>query len=322
MAEEKQDQPLQVVPREQRPLAKVGYAFIPKTWEELYAYAKEIAQTDFVPSDLRGKPGAVLAAWQFGQEIGLAPMAALQSIAVINGRPSLWGDGALAIVRSSPLCEYVRELPPDETLTKGYGECTVKRKDDDVPVTRRFTKEMAVQAGLWGGKSPDPAKKKYEPWFLYPGRMLQMRARAWAMRDAIPEALRGIAIREEAEDTEPRDVTPLKDEPLQIPQAREETKEPAAETKTSTEPKSTEKEPPLGDVDGAAKELKGEKPDRKADALKWIEAANDGDFLAEKKWLEGAIKGLSQSDQLEICRTWNSKNKRIQDELEAATKDT
>jgi len=154
MAEETKAQTL-ATQREPRPLAKIGFTFLPQTWEQLYNYAKEIAQTDFVPNDLRGKPGAVLACWQFGQEVGLAPMAALQSIAVINGRPSLWGDGALAVVRANPLCEYVRELRPDEALKAGYGECTVKRRDDDVPITRRFTKEEAEIAGLWGGKSTD-----------------------------------------------------------------------------------------------------------------------------------------------------------------------
>src|SRR3990167_2329289 len=187
MANGEQQEKKEIEKKESHPLAKIGFTFLPQTWAELYNYAKEISQTDFVPTDLRGKPGAVLAAWQFGQEIGLAPMAALQSIAVINGRPSLWGDGALAIVRSSPLCEYIRELRPDEALKAGYGECTVKRRDDDVPIMRRFTKEEAEVAGLWGGKSTDAAKAKLEPWSKYPGRMLQMRARAWAMRDAIPE---------------------------------------------------------------------------------------------------------------------------------------
>src|SRR3990167_8130183 len=224
MANGEQQEKKEIEKKESHPLAKIGFTFLPQTWSELYNYAKEISQTDFVPNDLRGKPGSVLAAWQFGPEIGLAPMAALQSIAVINGRPSLWGDGALAIVRSNPLCEYIHDLAPDQALEKGYGECTVKRRDDEVPITRRFTKAMAEQAGLWGGKSKDPDKKKFEPWFLYPGRMLQMRARAWAMRDAIPEALRGISIREEVEDIEPRDVTPI-EEPKEKKPALEQLKD-------------------------------------------------------------------------------------------------
>ena len=40
-----------------------------------------------------------------GLEVGLSPLSALQRIAVINGRPTIWGDGALALVKASGLCE-------------------------------------------------------------------------------------------------------------------------------------------------------------------------------------------------------------------------
>jgi hypothetical protein len=294
------------VPREQRPLAKAGFVFLPQTWESLFAYAKEIAGTEFVPNDLRGKPGAVLAAWQFGQEIGLAPMAALQSIAVINGRPSLWGDGALAIVRSSPLCEYIHELAPDQALEKGYGECTVKRRDDDVPITRRFTKAMAEQAGLWGGKSKDPDKKKFEPWFLYPGRMLQMRARAWAMRDAIPEALRGIAIREEVEDIEPRDVTP-QEEPLRIPEAITK-EEPTDGQGKPTTVEDRVRETADGVLPGDSE--KKEEPSQKEKIRAWLKGAiekgkeGEAEIMALKNYLTQNLKGLSSQDQIEVIREW------------------
>jgi hypothetical protein len=36
-------------------------------------------------------------------------MQSLQSIAVVNGRPSVYGDTALAVCKGSPVCEWVRE---------------------------------------------------------------------------------------------------------------------------------------------------------------------------------------------------------------------
>ena len=36
--------------------------------------------------------------------IGLAPIQALQNIAVINGKPSIYGDALLALVRKDPRC--------------------------------------------------------------------------------------------------------------------------------------------------------------------------------------------------------------------------
>src|SRR6185295_12780043 len=49
----------------------------------------------------------------------------------------------------------------------------------------------AKTANLWG---------KAGPWTQYPKRMLQMRARGFGCRDCFPDLLRGIIIKEEAED--------------------------------------------------------------------------------------------------------------------------
>ena len=54
-----------------------------------------------------------------------------------------------------------------------------------------FTVGDAIRAGLW---------KKAGPWTMYPKRMLQMRARSFALRDAFPDVLRGLVATEEVED--------------------------------------------------------------------------------------------------------------------------
>src|SRR3990170_3744818 len=199
----------QIATRELRPLAKAGFAFLPQTWEQLYNYAKEISQTDFVPKNMFGKPGAVLACWQKGQEVGLPPMASLESIAIINGRPAIHSNGYWSLITSHPLCEWFNETPPDEALKQGYGECTIKRRGNPHPVVRRFSMEEAKTASLL----------TKDNWKNYPGDMLQNRARHRAGDDAIPEAAQGLIPADIAQDLEPRDVTPAKEEPLKIPQA-------------------------------------------------------------------------------------------------------
>ena len=91
----------------------------------------------------------------------------------------------LAIVRGSGLLEFIREEPTDESCT-----CTIKRKGEE-PVTRTFTMADAQKAGL---------ANKQGPWTQYPKRMMQMRARAYALRDVFPDVLRGVEIAEEARD--------------------------------------------------------------------------------------------------------------------------
>ena len=128
-----------------------------------------------------------------GMEVGLQPMQALQSIAVINGRPSIWGDGALAIVKTHPEFAGIEEDDLEKIKKNNKATCTVKRRGQkDVTVT--FSQDDAATAGLW---------KKQGPWTQYPARMMQMRARSFAIRDQFPDALKGIMVAEEAQDYGP-----------------------------------------------------------------------------------------------------------------------
>jgi hypothetical protein len=162
--------------------------------EDAVRCAEIIALSSFCPKSMNGKPGDILVALQMGQELGLKPMQALQNIAVINGRPSLWGDAMLAVCRLSPDFEFIKE----EYLEKDRGfVCTVKRRHEPEFISK-FSEVDAKTAGLWN---------KEGPWKIYPKRMLQMRARGFALRDAFPDLLRGIIIKEEAEDMP----TPRKD---------------------------------------------------------------------------------------------------------------
>ena len=126
-----------------------------------------------------------MVAVQHGLELGLAPMQALQSIAIVNGKPVVYGDTALAIATAHPSFLDIEEKCEGNTAT-----CVVKRRDRSA-VVRTFSEADAKKAGLWG---------KSGPWQQYPSRMLQMRARSWALRDAFPDALRGLGIREEVSD--------------------------------------------------------------------------------------------------------------------------
>ncbi len=152
---------------------------------EAMEYAKLIANSDLAPKDYKGKPGNVLIAMQYGLEIGLKPMQAIQNIAIINGRPAIWGDAMIGLVQSHPLCEYI-----NEEYKNDVAYCTVKRQGED-EYTYEFSKQDAKSAGLLG---------KSGPWAQYPQRMLQMRARAFALRDKFSDILKGIACREEVED--------------------------------------------------------------------------------------------------------------------------
>ena len=164
--------------------------FAPATLTEAVTFSEMLSNSNMVPKAYQGKPQDILVCVQWGMEMGLAPMQALQNIAVINGKPSVYGDAMMALVQASPVCEDVEEYFENEGTPNPVAVCVAKRKGRK-PVTAKFSVEDAKRAGLWA---------KQGPWSAYPKRMMQMRARGFALRDAFPDVLKGLISAEEAAD--------------------------------------------------------------------------------------------------------------------------
>jgi hypothetical protein len=171
-------------------LTTTNRGFAPATLTEAIQFSDMLASSSMVPKAYQGKPQDILVCVQWGYEMGLAPMQALQNIAVINGKPSVYGDAAMALVQASSVCEDVEEYFEGEGTPNPVAVCVAKRKGRK-PVTAKFSVEDAKRAGLWG---------KGGPWSAYPKRMMQMRARGFALRDAFPDVLKGLITAEEAQD--------------------------------------------------------------------------------------------------------------------------
>ena len=150
--------------------------------------ADKLSKAELVPQQYRGKPNNILVAIQWGMELGLTPMRALQSIAIINGKASIYGDELLGLVKSHPAFRGCEEKVEDNVAT-----CTIKRDvAGEIEVTTRtFSKQDAVTGKLWN---------KPGPWQQYPQVMLKHRARGFAIRDAFPDAIKGIITYEELRD--------------------------------------------------------------------------------------------------------------------------
>lgn len=159
--------------------------------DEALKFAKIVAQTEFAPKEMRNKPYYVFLAIQMGAEIGLKALQAVQNIAVINGKPCVYGDAALAIAKVHKSFEYCKEYFIDNDNT---AVCEVKRKNEPL-VKYFFSLEDAQKAGLLTNNT-----SSFSPWRKYTKRMLQLRARGFALRDSFPDALKGLITREEAED--------------------------------------------------------------------------------------------------------------------------
>lgn len=175
-------------------------AIVPQDFDGAYRIANAVVMAGMAPRGLDTPEKATIAILH-GLEVGMTPMAALQSIAIVNGRPTIWGDGALGLVQGSGLMEKHKEwLEGTGDTRKAF--CVVKRKGDPEEKVGEFSVADAKKANLW---------VKSGPWTQYPDRMLKMRARGFALRDGFADVLRGLSITEEVQDyQEMRDVTPTR----------------------------------------------------------------------------------------------------------------
>lgn len=171
-------------------------AIIPQTFEETFRIARAVVAAGLAPSSLVGKKtgddaaSAVAVCIMSGAELGLKPMVSLRSFTVINGKPALYGDGLINVVRQSgktkllnfgyakdnqkllraagvlPSAEEEKEFPgcteaafkalSEDERTFGY--CEAERSDTGEKKTVIFTVEDAKRAGLY---QDNPTIDKY-----------------------------------------------------------------------------------------------------------------------------------------------------------------
>lgn len=168
-----------------------GYALAlsPHDAEQAFKAAEWMAKSEMVPKQYQGKPHNIVIACAMGARLGLDPFSAMSGIAVVNGRPTLYGDAMLAVCQQRPDWQgmTVEWTGEGDTLN-----CTVTvQRKGQTAYPASFSVQDAKTAGLW---------KKQGPWSQYPRRMLEMRARAFALRSAFADALSGFHAAEEMED--------------------------------------------------------------------------------------------------------------------------
>jgi hypothetical protein len=158
--------------------------YLPTTKDDAWKMSESFSKSAFCPAAYRGKPADVYLAMAYGAQIGLNPLLAIQNIAVVNGKPSVYGDALTAIAQGHHETEEYEDGYKDD----GSAYCKIVRKGRTI--YREFSEADAKRAGLWGRNT----------WAQYPGRMLLWRARGWAIRDAFADVLMGLWSAEEAMD--------------------------------------------------------------------------------------------------------------------------
>jgi hypothetical protein len=187
-------------------------AIIPRDLDEAWRYAEMVFKSGTAPDSYDNDPKKIIIGVLASMELGVPPMTGLRGIAIINKRPAVWGDLAIALCQSKGVIE---SFESNYTGTLGEDDYTsnvvIRRRRQELPYEGHFSIGDAKRAGLWMNARKDP-------WVKYPYRMLFNRARAFALRDGFADCLAGLAIAEEAQDMptaapEPMDKSVLDDVP-------------------------------------------------------------------------------------------------------------
>ncbi|ASU83540.1 hypothetical protein CDO52_12750 [Nocardiopsis gilva YIM 90087] len=142
-------------------------------------YARTLASSGLLPKAYRGQPANVLFAVEYGRALGLEPITAINSVHVIEGKPSASSGLISALVRRAGHRLRIR-VHRDEGLE---AVAQIIRADDpDFTFESRWDLARAQRAGV--------ATKQV--WKSYPEAMLKARAITEVAREACEEALLGV----------------------------------------------------------------------------------------------------------------------------------
>ena len=154
---------------------------VPASMDARMEYSKALAASSLLPKQYQRQPANVLVALEYGAALGLSPMAAIQGVHVVEGKPTASAQLIGALVRNAG--HRLRVTGNDKTAT-----ATIVRRDDpEFEFTATWTIDRAKAAGLTGKGV----------WKQYPAAMLKARAITEVARDACPDVLAGVAYTEE-----------------------------------------------------------------------------------------------------------------------------
>lgn len=149
--------------------------FQPQVLSAHMEYAKALAVSDLLPQQYRGKPANLLWAISYGETLGVAPLTAVQSIHVINGRPTASADLIAGLVRRAG-----HKLRVNGDDRKAVAQI-IRADDPDFTFEAVWTIERAQNAKL----------VNKDTWKNFPAAMLKARAITEVARAACSEILQG-----------------------------------------------------------------------------------------------------------------------------------
>jgi hypothetical protein len=180
-----------------------------KNWALAQRRAQCWASSDLVPTQYQGKVANVIIAMEIANQINISPLAVMQNLYIVHGRPAFEAKFLIATVNASkkysPL-RYRFEGTPGE-LSHGCRAVAIDLKTDEELIGPLITLQLARDEG-WDKPGFNRKTKEEIPskWVTMSELMLRYRSAAWWCRVYAPEISLGFQTTDEVIDVGPAQV--------------------------------------------------------------------------------------------------------------------
>lgn len=165
------------------------------TFNLAYQMAKGLSQSTLVPQQFQNNPANCLIALEQSNRLNISPMAVMQNLYIVQGKPSFSSSFIIGIINASGKYDMELQFDEEEKDGKPYA-CTCWTEKDGRKVTGiKITMDMAEKEG-W-------SKKNGSKWVTIPQVMLRYRAASFFARMNCPELSIGLYSKEELDDFTP-----------------------------------------------------------------------------------------------------------------------
>lgn len=174
--------------------------YIPTMWNNnklmssSWKMAEMLAKGTFIPQAYQNNPANCLIAIDIANRMNMPPLMVLQSLYIVQGKPSWSGQFCVAAINGCGKFEPLEYVFVGEQGTPSYG-CyarAVRISNGKVCVSDTVTLQMANDEG-WMSKNGSK-------WRTMPGQMLRYRSASFFARVHCPEVLLGLQTVDEIED--------------------------------------------------------------------------------------------------------------------------
>lgn len=169
------------------------------TFKLAYQMAKGLSESTLVPMQFQKNPANCLIALEQSNRLGISPIAVMQNLYIVQGRPSFSSSFIIALINSSKKYDMELQFDEEEKEGKPYA-CTCWTELNGRRVSGiKITMDMADKEG-W-------LKKNGSKWQTIPQVMLRYRAASFFARMNCPELSIGLYSKEELDDMPKKSAT-------------------------------------------------------------------------------------------------------------------